>query len=259
MILYTNGDSFVHGNGLGLDIFPGNTGDLSEIDDEEKTRLLKWSWEVKTDRAYAIYHAKMRSLESARAFPMLLKNMLGCSLVNSSMGGSSFDRIARTTITDLIKLKKKYPTRPIVAIIGNTDYFRKEIAYAIEGNVWFDLHLAHPGSIPREISSLGKFFVREETSYHRLVEYFKNWITIKEFCKNNNIRFYFLKVFDHNFIGDAKPDDLAALEEYANVVPDVDMTLVAQQVEKRYCPDGGHFSAPVHKLVAEEFFKRIKA
>lgn len=261
MILYVNGDSFVAGSGLALDIIPGNSGNLSEVSSSKRMELASWAHKVLYDPSYAGYHPKIKFLERARAFPALIKNQIpSCKLINSSLGGSSFDRITRTTITDLIEIKKTHNDK-IVAIIGNTDYYRKEIACSLYNKHWLDLNLGLANgwpTEPRDLLVLAKYFVREETSYHRLVEYYKNWITIKEFCKNNDIELLFLKVFNDDFEGTTKPKDLLLLEEYVNLQYTIHMGNVSEKVEKRYCPDGGHFSAAVHTLVAEEFVKLLE-
>jgi hypothetical protein len=259
MILYTNGDSFVAGSGLALHLLPNYPGVHDHADEKIYKENRQW-----IDRCYSnpqsfkLVAEVIPKVESAIAFPNKIKKLLNCQVINNAQGGSSFDRIARTTITDLIGLKKSNPDSKIVAIIGDTDIFRSEVAYNRLGeNTWFQMHCNL--TPPQDLKNLLRYKLLHEHNYHRMLEYYKHWILIKDFCKLNNIEVHWIDIGmvqeDHRVL--TQHPDLAQLKEYADVTASVNMSTCAMNVKGKFLPDG-HFSEPVHAIVAEQFAKILE-
>jgi len=259
MILYSNGDSFVAGSGLAFHLLPKWPGLHDVADDNLYKETRQWLDRCRKDRhAFKILSEVIPKIEPTLAFPYKIKKLLNCEIVNGAQGGSSFDRIARTTITDLINLRKVHRDSKIVAIIGDTDVFRSEVAHNVRGeNFWFQMHCnLEP---PIELKNLLRYKLLHEHNYHRMTEYYKNCILIKDFCKANDIELHWIDIGmvqeDQRVLN--QHSDLAALKEYANVTSSVNMSDCAIGVKGKYVPDG-HFSEMVHTIVAEKFAKILE-
>ena len=259
MILYTNGDSFIAGTGLALDLIPDSPGDSKYLTSQQIDKRIGWikSARVRYQQMWGLILAEERK----RNFPYLLSQLLECELVDSSHQGSSFDRITRTTLTDLINILNRTQGEPIVAIIGETCPFRRELPVNLYGNVkWMDVHHQNYYVIP-EIRVIYDYIIRNDKEYHRLVEFYKNVISIQSFCKANNIELHWTSVgfsdrFDFSAL-EGNPD-LQTLKEHANYTPSVDMLKLAELAEYPVCADGGHFSSSVHRYVAEQYKKILE-
>jgi hypothetical protein len=259
MIVYANGDSFVAGSGLGSYLLPNWPG-LHDVGSEKLYKENReWLEKCYSNKlAFKILTEVIPKVESKLAFAHKLKSLLNCNVVNGAEGGSSFDRIARTTITELISLKNQYKDSKIVAIIGNTDIFRSEVAYNRHGeNTWFQIH--YNLTPPSDLKNLLKYKLTHEHNYHRMLDYYKHCILIKDFCRSNDIELHWID------IGMVQEDsrvlnqhaDLAALKEYADIQYSVNMSQCAVGVKGKFVPDG-HFSEAVHEKVAAEFAKILE-
>ena len=263
MILYTNGDSFVAGSGLAMDLLPDWPGDRARtITTKQHQSYHRWITISRSSVTVGPIWHKMPALEKQRNFPFLLSKKLNCELIDSSRGGSSFDKITRVTITDLIKLRAR-TDEPVVAIIGETDPFRKEIAIndpVDSTRLWMDLHHSNYTVIP-EIRGMYSYVLKHETLYHRLTEYYKNWILLKTFSKTYNIELHWVDVgFTHGLdqsMFDNNPD-LVFLRDCAQLPESANMGDLARTLEFPYCADGGHFSAAAHVLVADKLEKLLE-
>jgi hypothetical protein len=256
MILYTNGDSFVAGCGLVDYQFPGYPGDYgrSDADNINVSENIRWKNQIFSAPGVnaASLVAQVSKLERKKAFPFKLKQLLGCELIDSSEGGSSFDKITRKTLVDLINIRKHTSNR-IVAIIGDTALHRRDQPYTHNGDPsWFQLQ---PNiSYPPVLEVIYKQNVLVEHNYHSLFYYYKNCILLKEFCINNDIELHWLNVFNNELL---EIKELKMLKEYIDIKYTVDMAAESHKVATCFVSDG-HFSEPVHDLVAAEFNKLLQ-
>jgi hypothetical protein len=257
MILYTNGDSFVAGCGLVDYQFPGYPGDygLSDANNINFSENIRWKNQIFSAPGVnaASLVAQVSKLERKKAFPFKLKQLLGCELIDSSEGGSSFDKITRKTLVDLINIRKHTSNR-IVAIIGDTALHRRDQPYTINGiPSWFQLQ---PNiQYPPIMEDIYNQSILVEHDYHSFFYYYKNCILLKEFCINNNIELHWLNAISPGcFVG---YPDLQVLKEHADIKYTVDMVVESHKVANCFVCDG-HFSEPVHDLVAESFNKVLQ-
>ena len=266
MIVYCNGDSFVAGVELADYMLPEYPGCVPFHHDQETSdRNLKW-----IRKTYDMSHEfglirkkKKYSLaieEKNRAWPNKLKTLLGSDVINSAQAGSSMDRIARTTISDLISLKKNHDD--IVAIIGTTGAARSEVPH--EDQPWVDIihNYKHQGNT----DALIDYKINYEKDYHAFVNFYKNLIQIQDFCKVNNIRLLLLAtvngkthenlVIEENYKNEI---DLKNLVGYANLSFAIDMFDIAAKCD---LPDviapSSHLSESVHSLVADKLYNILK-
>jgi len=262
MIVYCNGDSFVAGVELGDSILPEYPGAVP-FNASNDIRAKNKQWIDKTyDKSHAwsaIRHDNgplIRLDEKNRAWPNKLGSLLGIPVINSGLSGASMDRIARTSISDLIALKKQHER--IVAIIGTTEPGRAELAN--EEYIWRDIILHINYEHDSLLNSLVKYKICNETEYHHMVNFLKNVILIKDFCKLNDIELLWLTpIGDPILPVEPNRQDYQDLLEYADFKPSIDMFNIAQACG---LPDvilpSSHWSESVHTLVAQELSHLIK-
>ena len=262
MIVYCNGDSFVAGVELGDDILPEYPGALpfnasNEIREKSKQWIDKtydnthlWSTIRRSNNHLIKLH------EKNKAWPNKLSSLLGVSVINSAQGGASMDRIARTSISDLIALKKQHER--IVAVIGITEPSRAELAN--EEYNWHDviLHINYDSDIL--LHSLVKYKIYHETEYHHMVNFLKNVILIKDFCKLNDIElFWVTPIGDPMLKVEPNRQDYQDLLEYADFKPTIEMLNIARGSG---LPDvilpSYHWAESIHALVAQKLSHLIK-
>jgi len=262
MVVYCNGDSFVAGVELGDDILPEYPGALPfNASNEVRKKSKQW-----IDKTYDNAHPwstirqhnnnLIRLHEKNRAWPNKLSSLLGISVINSAQGGSSMDRIARTSISDLIVLKKKHER--IVAVIGITEPSRAELAS--EQYLWHDviLHLNYDSDIL--LHSLVKYKICHETSYHHMVNFLKNVILIKDFCKVNDIELIWLTpIGDPILKVEPNKQDYHDLLEYSDFKPSIKMYDIAEDcgLADVILPSC-HWAESIHALVAQKLSHLIK-
>lgn len=220
---------------------------------------------------------KIVNEEFSRAWPNKLFNLSGYPVINNAQGGSSMDRIARTTVSDLISLKGKHTN--IISIIGLTGINRSELPSSglvrmghdvrvNRSHTWADVTHHRPCMFPPRQAVLD-FKLKYETDYHCYINFYKNIILIKNFCSVNNIRLYFVlpmrlppkfrndgldNTYSYNDI-----ESIRNLENYANLVPDIDIPDIANscKLPAVYAP-GGHYVEAIHEIVADKLFNIIK-
>jgi len=259
MIIYCNGDSFVSGHDLGDDILLNFPGYCSANENSEIFR----SWYISTcnDRIRNTeVIEKTSKLEKERAFSGLLSSVYEYKVVNNAAPGASIDRIARTTIRDLIQLKNKH--KDLIAIIGVTDIARTEVP-----GMKFTWESIAPSikSTSDVFDSLLRFKVEHEKNYHALVKFYKNAILIQDFCKINNIKLFWVHSIGEKINEmqiESKYDleeDLKNFKDYLNMEYILNMQTIA--IESKYrnvWGPGRHFSPDMHILFAKEINKFIK-
>ena len=282
MLLYFNGDSFVAGTELADDMLPGYPGYVTwPLDFSKDSQFSKGK--VWLDASHDPKHPSnkhrmdvihdLTQLELARAYPNKVHGMTGLPFINRGQGGSSMDRIVRITLTDLIRLRKENPDEKLIAFIGTTYPERSEIPNN-KKEVFTDMH-----GFPQDWASISvrfrqtdfddlienvrRYRVLYETSYHSLVNFYKNVITLQDFCSNNNICLHWIATGENVInrkIEDEYNDriDLQMLIDYAKFNYSIDMTKIVAEYpgEKVVCP-GGHFGELIHQRTAEEIVRII--
>ncbi len=277
MIIYTNGDSFVSGVELADDILPEHPGyNPYSATDEQRRFLMKWMTRTydETDPLGKLRSSnleKITNLEYQRAWPKKIQDNTGVPVINHAQGGSSFDRIARVTISDLINLKKT--EHDIIAIIGTTCPSRSEIASPSDyyhhldflglNTNWEQIATSYRSS--HQTGMLGNLIdykIHYEKNYHQLVNVFKNIVLIQDFCKLNEIKLYWV-ASSVNILKEVKveseivhKEDLINLIDHSNFRYDLDMRQVASQSASNQvlCP-ALHFSEKIHDEVADRLMK----
>ncbi len=266
MFLYTNGDSFTAGSELADDIIPGWPGYRSNCSPDDPTfqRTQQWMYKVRRKKQFEEIVTLADATGRKFAWPQQLAGMLNCRHYNNAEGGSSFDRICRTTISDLIRLKKE--RRNITAIISITDVFRSEVPDARHPDLWetFDVKTIPDRDTPHyEIyHQLAKFKVLHETLFYRLWSFYWNALQVKNFCTLNNIKLFWLEVFPDGFYPHAEERTHPMLEP---LIQEVDLNFLLSmstiamdsKEEYKYCP-GGHFRKEIHTEIATELFTKLK-
>jgi hypothetical protein len=266
MFLYTNGDSFTAGSELADDILPGWPGYMRDCDpgSDAYRKNLQWKRNVWQNEQNIDLINKSENLGRTMAWPAALAKLFRCQHLNSGEGGSSFDRIARTTISDLINLKRQHTD--IVAVLSTTDIFRCELPSTTSSYFWepFDCKVMPESRGPeyREYLMMVKFKIKNETVFHRLWNFYYHALQIKNFCLQNNIRLYWVETFTNGLYPEADENNhpyIKPLKEEVNIIPIVSMSDVAHQDyygDNKYCPTG-HFRKEIHDLFARKIYKQI--
>ncbi len=263
MILYTNGDSFVAGNSLAMPDFQGFPGflPLGAWEDPDWPETVR-SWYFKSLVKNNLTSDDVEPIERSRAFARKISQKLNIPLVDNSKGGSSFHRIARTSLADLLKLKQENPDDSIVAIIGITSPNRSEVAYVYphsKNPSWIEVHFGSRGVNPKDVDSIMYYKLKYESMYHKMMSMLQNIILLKGFCLSNDIKLYFTgsEWSEVDQVPYENYPDLKLLRDYVGNLYDVNMKDIAETVDRAMLPDG-HFKEEVHDLVAEKFVEMIK-
>jgi hypothetical protein len=254
MLIYANGDSFTAGIELAADMlpgFPGNRSDAPIHKDSEKN--FKWLDDVYINHQDLITPYLTESRR--RAYPQKIGKALNCKVVNNSQGGASMDGIARTSILDLINLKKNY--NDIVAVIGTTQTSRIDLP--VELSQWQSVQVGYkfPPYIPVVVE---KYYVKTYSNYHALTNYYKNLIYIQDFCKVNDIRLVFVNLMnDQPTIPEDNVQEANKVTQLKNYVKkyDFDMPTIAHTMQGDIFAPCGHFTEIVHTKLAEEIVKTL--
>ena len=288
MIIYCNGDSFTSGVDLADYLIPGYPGGIpmsgSWVSGQQTPDVREAvNWHKNTyDNSHQLGKSRQTKMgairyeEFNRAWPNKLHKLSGYPVTNNAQSGSSMDRIARTTVSDLISLKEEHAN--IISIIGLTGIDRSELPGYRRSELhrnWVDIIHHRPGLHP-DLAPIFDYKLKYETDYHCYINFYKNVILIKNFCSVNNIRLYFVLPLPlppkfwqsgykpHPLDVDAKfsvtdIESIKNLENYANLVPDIYMTDIANSCGQPevYAP-GGHFAESIHEIVADKLFNIIK-
>ena len=276
--IYTNGDSFVAGTELADELLPGYPGannypwgsDKHEKDKQWYFDTFKENTEslqIRLDKGQEILR-----LEYERAFPAKMKQKLGIEVINHAVAGSSMDRIARTAIYDLLKLKKQY--KNIIAIIGTTHCARFEVASCEkmyfnplgQHTAWTSLSTNYKLPFSNQLfDDMITYQYKYSDTYHFVMNYLKNAILIKYFCKAHNIKLYWVttnnKIEDDIAIMDEEYRDLDDVKQMyidANIKPIIRMHDIAATLKTGVLCPSGHYSEKVHEYIANELITKLK-
>ena len=262
-MIYCNGDSFAAGDELGDDIIPGYLG-LMDVDPPHSTKKMHTAW---LNSSYDLTtpagifrqqnREKIRKLERQRSWPNKLRHLVETTVVSNAEGGSSMDRIARTTVADLLGLVKT--NKDITALIGLTSETRFEVGQPTDH--WYSVLPKNPELAPnKDIEAIARAKIFIETDYHNLVNFYKNVIYIKDFCTIHGIKLYFLSPFSlcnkTEERCQAHPD-LKEMVEYADLKCELIMQHVARKSHTEVYCSGMHFSETVHDVVAQLLYEKV--
>jgi hypothetical protein len=277
MIIYCDGDSFVAGTELGDTILPEHPGFLPFLASSElRERNERWINRTFGEGDLASIRRSRKKeialLEKERAFSNKIATKLNVTVVNTAASGSSIDAICRRTLTNLIRLKDQ---DNITAIIGITDPWRFELPSWYRSNEvdnfvtdngenlqWIDIHPQTAQDTYDHIGSIIKYRILVEKNYHSLVRFYKNIISIQDFCKVNNIKLFF--VSPRNIIPEIEKDfsnieDYVNLKKYSNLNIALSMQQLAIECDKKenvMCPNY-HYNEVVHEIVANKIIELI--
>lgn len=261
-MIYCNGDSFAAGDELGDDIIPGYPG-LMDFDAPSSVKKMHADWlasSYDSTTPAGVFRKQnqeeIRKLECQRSWPNKLRHLVESTVVSNAQGGSSMDRIARTTVADLIGLVKT--NKDITAFIGLTSETRFEVGQPVDH--WCSVIPQYPDLLPsKDLEAIARAKIAIETDYHNFVNFYKNVIYIKDFCTIHGIKLYFLSPFTLRKIEErcqAHPD-LKEMVEYADLKCELIMQDVARKLNtEAYC-SGQHFSEAVHNVVAHLLHEKV--
>lgn len=253
-MIYCNGDSFVEGTELGDTLLPNHPGFLDNTAPQSKRKITQaWLADTYKSGVRDGLVATINTLGRERAWPNKLSKLVNKEVINAGSAGSSMDKITRTTINDLLTLSKKY--KDITAIISTTCPDRFEVGHRIE--TWRSV-LSHDNS--EDTQQLVNYKVEHETEYHSFMNFFKNVIYIKNFCKDQGITLYFVGPFRErptNIATLKKHKDLANLIRYADINYIAIMQDIANQNPAGALAPGIHFSEAIHDIFAQQLYEKI--
>jgi len=269
VFLYANGDSFVKGNELGdflLPNYPGGRDFLAQHPTDT------WNWftelHLKGTPAWNTRNDIMDLIEKEeqqRNFTAKLAQKLNVDFYNAGTGGAGMDRIARTTIADLIELKKT--KKNIVAVIGTAEPLRMELPGVEVDAPWIVFHPGNPvdgtSSFGSPFSEITNYYYMNVSNYHRIVIFLKNIVLIKDFCCANRIKLLWISgnslVLKDYTIEEhyANNKDIIQLLDYTKFTPAVDMQQIARSINHNVVLPGYHFAEIVHEETARQLVELI--
>lgn len=279
MIIYSNGDSFVSGVELADYIIPEYPGARARYDYEKEKICKNWIERTYNENDYLGKNRsqllqKIFHLEYEKAWPNKIQSKTGHRVVNNARGGSSLDRILRTSLTDLLSLLS-YEEK-IIAIIGTTDPNREEIPtnsnnlnetdWTGQNKHWEQISSSYKNPAQTGlIDSIIDYKIEFETTYHQLVKAYTNIITLQNFCKLNNITLYWISGF-HNLLDMYSEDsildqrELDLRKKYLNFSYRYNINEISKSMPiaaETYCPDG-HYSEIVHEKLSDIIIDDLK-
>lgn len=233
-VLYTNGDSWVHGSEL--------------IDPESDI----------TNHFDAV-HDKYRK---EHFFPKLLAEALGLELVDGSMAGAGNDYILRTTVKDVTALKMQ-GRRPLV-LLAWSQLQRFELPDA-HGEFYRPYVSPQEANLPRAVLDI---WAKHSSDQSEVTRWLQQIITMDAFLKVNGVPYFSTTVFQEPYRVLESFIDIKDFREYAHqLTVNVDLTrhmlnfslksILLQYNTVTYGP-GGHPLADGHELLAKYLQAQIE-
>lgn len=271
MFIYANGDSHVAGTELGDFLLPGHPG-LRDFGSEPTSYTKHWVNQLYTPpsnemAAIPSLRKKRDELHNKISFEEKTKNLihktsqlLGVNYYNNALGGSGNTRIIRTSIADLIELKKT--EKNISAVISLSNPMRLEIPSPVPSSNWLRLSVTNVDSFKYLFkegtpeNAVVKHYFMYTTAYNKLIWLYMNIITLQDFCTANGIKLYWICSVDNPvevLRSDPclKPDkELLTLASYANFNPIIKMHHIARKIKVNTINPGYHYSEIVHQIAA---------
>jgi hypothetical protein len=264
-VVYCHGDSFVIGSELGdylITSYPGYCNYDEKSTEKFRTLNIWYSESYQTNSSVNLERKKndlnIHNKNIELSFPSVIQKKTNFNVINASIHylGTSQDCIVRRSITDLYELSKKY--KKIIAIIATTSANRIELP---QNESWKNYMLTNlPLAInhyENMIAEVIKFYNYYATEYHLLVNWYKNILLLKQFCQTHNIKLFLTTGIPNVDYITTESDDLLNLREMVNLSYDVNLDIVAQEINKDVMCPGHHFSPIVHEKAADIFIDLI--
>lgn len=280
-VLYFNGDSFVAGDELADDIIPEYPGLTKFYDDDNQRRKeyykhIQWVNNTYNENHYLYNHRKdnadlIFNLKYKKAFPAKVQELTNLPTINHALSGSSMDRISRTSIIDLYKLRKSNINDKIVAFIGTTAIERSSIANFETGRkdfLNFDIDyicISKTYNVYNDIDieNIRKYKILNEKNYHDIINFYENIAKLQYFCEKNNIQLHFISAY--NGIDQLVPEIeyvdrelLLGYKSLTNFKYTLNMKDYINYDAEEICPSG-HFGEPIHDRIAIDLVKIIES
>ena len=265
MFIYANGDSHIAGSELGDFLLPGYPGPR-DFGSEPTTYTKHWVNQLYTPPSNEMaaipgLRKKRDELRNKISFEEKTKNLihktsqlLGVEYYNNALGGCGNTRIIRTSITDLIELKKT--EKNIIALIALSDPMRLEIPSIVSNNKWTSISAHSVDYLKEDMPerAIIEYYFTHSTVYNQLIWLYLHVITLQDFCTANKIKLHWISTI-HNQIDvlECQPDDeLSTLASYVNFNPIVKMYDIAREIRVHTINPGYHYSEIVHQRAAEQ-------
>lgn len=271
MFIYANGDSHIAGSELGDFLLPGYPGPR-DFGSEPTTYTKHWVNQLYTPPSNEMaaipgLRKKRDELRNKISFEEKTKNLihktsqlLGVEYYNNALGGSGNTRIIRTSIVDLIELKKT--KKNINAVISLSDSMRLELPSPVPSSNWLHLQ-AHNLNAFKDLfkegspeSAVIKHYVMCTTAYNKLIWLYMNIIALQDFCTANGIKLHWVCSINNPVeILRSDPclkhdEELLTLASYANFNPIIKMHHIARKIKVNTINPGFHYSEIVHQIAA---------
>jgi hypothetical protein len=186
MILYANGCSLTEGSELGNKQFGW---------DEKK-------FGVATSRTYSALTPQHYAHMEYHAWPAVLARSLGMEVLNEGLGGSSNERIARTTISAVGKLLKTHKPEDIFVIVGWTAYERFETRHRGQWRQFIPDLVAQIQKNTTDLSPEFLDYLKKHVKWvsgdpiYNITNYLQSIISLKTFLESKKIKY----VFTHSLV-----------------------------------------------------------
>lgn len=237
-LIYTNGDSFVAGNGLAQYEY---TDDVLYTFDEWKSKFNETFNDKTLNKIYQLHSSGyLTSKEKENAWPATLEKLTNIKTINEAYHSQSAATIAIKSIESLKKLKKKH--KKILAIIGTAPF----------GRLWFPkkgtntIQLSVFGGRPTKLENdIAEYYVKNAT-FEELKNYYEiTFLGLKKFAEKNNIDLYFVT---HYF-----SDNSELINEY--IIDDIGLDADHRMPIFTAC---GHYPKEYHDRLAQRLKDHFK-
>jgi len=191
--IYVNGDSWTAGDIVDPELFGDN---LAEVN-----------------------HPDNKPYRTARVWPRFLGDLLDIDVINNSHSGASNDRIVRTTINDILKLKENFIPSEIFVLIGWSSPERKDFYYKVtdKANAWDTVYPAEFKHWKDETDIIrNDFYKNYVTGYWNEEEFFTrhmlNVTFLSNFLDNLGIKYKFFDCFYEDYESLVSPNSHQILD-----------------------------------------------
>lgn len=233
-VLYTNGDSWVHGSEL---IDPA-----SDITDQ-----------------FDPVHEKYRT---EHFFPKLLADALGLELVDGSMPGAGNDYVTRTTVKDVTRLKMQ-GRKPLV-LLGWSQLQRFELPDS-RGDFYRPYVSANESNVPRAVIDI---LAKHSSDQSDVTRWLQQIIMMDAFLKVNGVPYFSTTIFPESYRILESFIEIEKFKEYAHQLSvNVNLTrhmlnfslksILLQYNHITYGP-GGHPLEVGHEILAKYLQAQIE-
>lgn len=269
--IYANGDSFGKGSELGDFLLSSHPG-YYNFNEERPSIIEKWFNEEylrpgsATQKERTLKWSLINQEENTRNFSYKVSKKLNVKYLNSSKGGSSFYRIILKSLADLLEIKKT--EKNIVALIVTSCPSRIEIpiaaSYNNKSNFWRSCNMHIPNADP-SADELIKYYMLNYDNYHQIVNFYKNTITLDNFCISNKIKLLWV-AGNSNVLKTVIPEDkYINCPDFKNILEyfdketfySVELPEIARDININTMTPGYHFSEVVHEKAAELLLEKI--